>query len=323
MYIKIFKLLALVISVFILHIDCFAEVIEIKIKEFTEINSDKIILGDIAVFSNTEAELSKKLNFIVIGNAPLPGDIREISNDNINIRLKQNGIATSDIKVIFPNSCKIKRGSIKVDRKRIELATVNYIHRTVPWEKEKVILKNIRSNKDFILPNGNISFKFETSINEDFLGTTPITVYILIDDVIKQKTIVSVDIAAFEQVVFTKNPIRRYMRINEEDLYTKKMNLAELPNDSIMEIKDVVGMRAKRNIGPNALVRHAYIEIPPLVKKGDIVSIIAESDDLKITTLGIAKEKGSRGNKILVENVNSKKEIYVYIVDSRTVRVQF
>ena len=63
--------------------------------------------------------------------------------------------------------------------------------------------------------------------------------------------------------------------------------------------------------------------MPPLVKRGDVVSIIAESKDLKVTTLGVAKEKGSLGGRILVENLTSKKEVYAYVIDSNKVRVEF
>ena len=304
-------------------IDVHGEVVFLKMHEKSEINSDKIILNDITDIYGADSEFIKRLGSIIIGNSPLPGETRNIDLGYVEMRLKQNGFDPSKIKIEMQQSCEVKRGFVKIDRKKIEKSVVDYIYRSVPWEKEQIVIKQIRSSRDFILPKGNISFKFETSGNNDFIGKTPITVFIIVDDIPIQKTIVTADIGVFSNVVLTKNPIRRYMRIKVDDLYTKRMDLADLPSGYILNYDDVIGMRATRNINPNVILRNEYLEIPPLIKKGDIVSIIAESNDLRITTIGIAKEKGKRGSRIIVENISSKKEIYAYIVDESTVKVEF
>jgi flagella basal body P-ring formation protein FlgA len=71
------------------------------------------------------------------------------------------------------------------------------------------------------------------------------------------------------------------------------------------------------------VLRTDLIELPPLVRRGNVVVIIAESDVLKVTALGEVKEKGRRGETIRVVNLSSKKEIYARVVDSNTVKVDF
>jgi flagella basal body P-ring formation protein FlgA len=59
-----------------------------------------------------------------------------------------------------------------------------------------------------------------------------------------------------------------------------------------------------------------------LLKRGDVVVIIAETAGLKITTLGQAKKKGRLGDRIPVVNFDSRKVLYARVLDSNTVKVE-
>ena len=87
--------------------------------------------------------------------------------------------------------------------------------------------------------------------------------------------------------------------------------------------EEVLGKRTKRAIKANEVLRTNHIELPPMVRRGDVVSIIAESDGLMITTLGEVRKKGCRGERIRVVNLDSKKGIYGRVLDSNTVKVDF
>jgi flagella basal body P-ring formation protein FlgA len=85
----------------------------------------------------------------------------------------------------------------------------------------------------------------------------------------------------------------------------------------------VIGKRTKRAIDPNLPLKLNFLEVPPLVRRGDLVTIVAESDTLKITTQGIVSENGCKGEMVRVINTNSRKDVYARVVDSRTVAVDF
>ena len=65
------------------------------------------------------------------------------------------------------------------------------------------------------------------------------------------------------------------------------------------------------------------MEFPPLVKRGDVVMIVAETNGLKITALGQVKKKGARGDRIPVVNFESQKVLYARVMDANTVKVDF
>jgi flagella basal body P-ring formation protein FlgA len=124
-------------------------------------------------------------------------------------------------------------------------------------------------------------------------------------------------------VVVSKKPLRKHKPLDEDDIELRKMDLADLPSNVITDPQAVLGKRTRRAIGSKTILRTDLIELPPIVKRGDIVVIVAESNGIRITALGKAKSKGRLGERIPVENFDSKKVLYARVVDSRTVEIEF
>ena len=59
------------------------------------------------------------------------------------------------------------------------------------------------------------------------------------------------------------------------------------------------------------------------IEKGDRVKIVARSEKLSVTTMGIAKADGARGDQIRVENAVSEKTVVGRVVAEGVVEVLF
>jgi flagella basal body P-ring formation protein FlgA len=124
-------------------------------------------------------------------------------------------------------------------------------------------------------------------------------------------------------VVVTRKPLGRHKPITEDDIELQTMDLSDLPAGVVDDPATVLGKRTRRAIGAQIPLRADLIEFPPLVKRGDMVMIVAESNGLKITTLGQVKKRGRLGERIPVINMDSKKILYARVIDSNTVKVDF
>jgi flagella basal body P-ring formation protein FlgA len=65
------------------------------------------------------------------------------------------------------------------------------------------------------------------------------------------------------------------------------------------------------------------IENAPVVKRGDIITLVARSQYLFAMTKGEVQEKGGLGEWIKVKNISSQRIIYGRVQDSNTVIVEF
>ena len=295
----------------------------IRVLKNVEIEDDKIMLGKIAVIKGEDSEFIQKLRAIVVGKSPLPGKSRQIDEHYIKIRLKQSGVDLSRIILAVPEKNEISRGVIEISRERIEKMALDFIYKKIPYERNRARVKKIQASRNVILPKGKITYKVVPPPNMDFFGLIPLSVVFNENGLFQKKVSVTVDIEVLTEVVVTKRPFGRYKMITEDDICLEKREMSNLPPNIITNSEDVLGKRAKRAIDAKTVLRTDLIEFPPLVRGGDIVSIIAESDGLKITALGEVKGKGYMGERIRVVNLDSKKGIYARVFDSNTVVVNF
>ncbi len=325
---KFFFVLILCLSLFFFILEISANLsaagmTSIRVLKKAEIEDDKMLLGKIAMIKGEDSELVQKLRAIVVGSAPLPGKSRRIDEHYIKIRLKQNGVDLSRIILEVPEKNEISRGFIEISRERIEKIAMDFIYKKIPYERNRARVKEIRINRSVVLPKGSVTCKVVSPPNMDFFGLIPLSISFNVNGRFQKKVSVTVDIEVLTEVVVTKRPIGRYKMITEDDICLQKRDMSNLSSNIITNSEDVLGKRAKRTINAKTVLRADLVEFPFLVRRGDIVSIIAESDSLRITALGEVKEKGRKGQRIRVVNLDSKKGIYARVLDSNTVVVDF
>ncbi|MDY6971871.1 MAG: flagellar basal body P-ring formation chaperone FlgA [Thermodesulfobacteriota bacterium] len=322
-----FSILAfsLSVTVFALGISgyvCAADTTVIKIFEKTDIENDRILLGKIAKITGKDRGLIQRLESIVIGRSPLPGKSRLIDEDYIKIRLRQGDIDLSQITMEVPKKIEVFRTFIEIPKDNIERIVSDFVYDKTR-KRKRVTVNNVRVDNEVILPRGEVTYEVIPPRNTDVLGTIPLQVCFRVNGRPEKKIWVTANIEITTEVVVTKRPLGRFSLITGDDIHLQKRDLADLPANVISDCEEVLGKRAKRKIDANAILRTDLVELPPLIKRGDVVLIVAESDGLRITALGKAKGKGHRGERIRVVNFDSNKGIYARVLDSNTVKVDF
>ena len=124
-------------------------------------------------------------------------------------------------------------------------------------------------------------------------------------------------------VVYAARPIERGQTISENDIYLEEKDVSSVPQRVVYDPKEVIGKKAKRNIPASMMLRNNLVEYPSAVKKGDLVTILAQSGALRISTKGEAVEDGILGEAIKVRNLRSKKIVGGTVVERGVVKVDF
>ena len=299
------------------------ELTAIKILDAVEIDGRKIHLGDIAQIDSHDLQLIHKLKDVEIGTAPLPGRSRVIEAEFIQLRLKQNDFDVSTLNVHGSQTIKITRSHVEINEDEIRDIVSNFIYNQALRGKKSARITALRVPKGIILSKGHITYRVSPPKHTDYLGKVPLSVEFSVDGKRQKKVWATVTIEMMVEVVVSKKPLRKHKPLDENDIELRKMDLADLPSNVITDPQAVLGKRTRRAIGSKTILRTDLIELPPIVKRGDIVVIVAESNGFRITALGKAKSKGRLGERIPVENFDSKKILYGRVVDSRTVEIEF
>lgn len=286
------------------------------------VQSEQITLGDVVRIEGDDREMIERLKAIELGKSPLPGRMKEISAYQIEMKIRHGGIDREELIVDLPERIEVTRGALEIAPQRIERIVKDFILSKMRWDPKAVSIR-FSPMEGIILPEGTVTHAVTPRKREDYLGSTNLSVDFLVDGKSWKKVWVTAEIEVSEEVVVSSRSLQRFEIIGKEDLRLESMNLAELPPGFIADPEEAVGKRTKRVVAEGTPLRTAFLEMPPLVKRGDLVTIIAESEVLKITTQGVVTESGCRGDMVRVINASSRKELYARVLDSRTVAVDF
>ena len=243
----------------------------------------------------------------MIAKAPLPGRYRIIDAGYVQLRLKQNGFDITAFDLQGSQHVKVTRSHIDIDKAEIEKIVSDYLYHDALKGNPAAKFKSLRVPDGIVLSKGHITYQVVPPGNTNFLGKIPLFIQFYVDGKIRKKVWATATIEMLVDVVVAKNPLRKHKPISEDDIELQQMDLAKLPSNVITDPQALIGKRTRMAIGSKTVLRTDLIELPPLINRGDVVVIIAESRGLRVTALGKAKRRGRLGERIPVENFDSKK----------------
>lgn len=300
-----------------------SDLTRVHVLEKVQIDDEKILLSDIAKIEGGDPLLIQKLSGLEIGRAPLPGNSRNLDQGTIKTRLKQNGIDLAELTLHIPPSIEVSRSFIEVGPEKIKGLVSDYISKNLLSANSNASIKSIQVSDSLRLPGGRITFRVTAPPNRDMVGQVPFAVNFDVNGKLYKRVWATATIEVLAEVVITKKPLGRHKPITEDDITVVRMDLAKVPSDVITDPEAVLGKRTSRAIGSKTVLRTSLVEFPPLVRRGDVVVIVAETRGLKVTALGQVKKKGALGDLIPVMNFESKKVLHARVLDSNTVKIDF
>ena len=102
-----------------------------------------------------------------------------------------------------------------------------------------------------------------------------------------------------------------------------RMNLAEVGGNFLTNPRDAVGLRTRVAVGPGQALDLRRLEQAPLIRPGDVVTMIFNAEGLKVSAKGKAEQTGYAGGRIRLSNLSTKREVWGKVLDSGTVVVEF
>jgi flagella basal body P-ring formation protein FlgA len=286
------------------------------------VSSDMIVLGEISEIEGEDAVLMEQLKSITLGKAPSPGEVRSISAEYLASKVRQNDIDPATVALHLPEKIEVARKTVIISHREVEDIVRSFILKKMTWDPHLTSV-TISPVEDISLTAGKITYEVTPRRNENYLGSITLGLVFMVNGKAEKKIWVSAEIDASQKAVVCNRTLPRNHLISPDDIRLDTLSLKEFPGDVITDPLEAIGKRTKRTIDVNSPLRVNSLEVMPLVKRGDLVTIVAESDAVKITTQGVAIENGGKGEMVKVINTGSQKEVYGTVRDTRTVVVDF
>jgi flagella basal body P-ring formation protein FlgA len=216
----------------------------------------------------------------------------------------------------------ISRACLRISAQKLEQIGREYIESHMPWGQGQAKIINVLAD-DVVVPETNISFKISAQPNEDFLGDVSLLITISDNGKTLKQTWWRGEVVVPTEIVVADRFLKRGHILSENDVTTRPGSLDDSAGNAAMNVASVIGKKIKKDIRPGQAIKTDYLNDSPAVRKGDVVTVVAESKLLRVTAQGLARENGCPGDSIRVMNLASKKEIIGQVEGPALIKVAY
>ncbi|MGA2151557.1 MAG: flagellar basal body P-ring formation chaperone FlgA [Geobacteraceae bacterium] len=206
---------------------------------------------------------------------------------------------------------------------RVRQIVTDYLQQKTRLSGGAIQLKRLGFSGEVVLPAGNVSYEVVSPQEWEGWGRGAMALIVRVDDRVIRNIPLNVEVVALADVVVATRALERGMMVEKGDVTLQKLDMATVPAKACRNLDEAIGKRVRVGTRANTTLRSDYLERLPVVKSGQLVTIVAENERFRITATGRARGNGAEGETVLVQNLNAQKEIPAVVVDSKTVRVEF
>lgn len=217
----------------------------------------------------------------------------------------------------------VSEKSITVKEAEIKEIISDYILKCTENMGMDVKVSRILFKGDLKITAGDVRYEVIAPRQWEGWGRANLALIIRVNERVEKNLSIPVEVEALTDMVVSDRPLERGEVIGPSDVVLQKRDISTTPGKICRSLSEVVGKRVRVAMRGNSPMRSDYLERVPLVKSGQMVTIIAENDMVRITAVGKARNTGAEGDLIMVQNMSSQKDVPARVIDANSVRVDF
>ena len=152
-------------------------------------------------------------------------------------------------------------------------------------------------------------------------GPSVVRVGIDLDGKTLRKMSVTADVRIHMPVLVAAYALKRGEHVESIFFEMVESDVTKLRGAYYTDQSQLEDMRLGRSLGAGAVLTDQHIERIPIVKRGELIRIVARGGLVEVTIDGTAMQDGGKGDLIRVKNVDSGKVVRGHVVDSGLIEV--
>lgn len=205
------------------------------------------------------------------------------------------------------------------DRVREALRTA--ISSRVPGDPARIVVSELTLPREFALPEG-ARLRVLLPGRDRMLGRMSFQL-VVVGPQRREAVWASARVEVLADVVVAGRNLGRGEVLAADDLTTGRMPVSRLPAGSVTRADPLVGQRLARRVPVGRPVTERMVEVPPVVRRGDRLTLVVRRPGLTVTAMGEAREDGAPNGVIAVTNLSSRRTVQARVVDAHTAMVEY
>lgn len=288
--------------------------LEVRLKEEVHVSGEVLTLGDVAELSYPDPQWESALRKLSLGVLPPPGGERTITPQEIYTRVVERRVPGLDY-IYFSGAplVRVRVEGVLLSRETVEEKIRAALHERFPQAKRI----DVTLAGEGRVPFSTSAFSVVLPGTLKPWGTQVAT---LVDASGARKE-VRFTLAVYRPVVRAARNLSPGETLREGDVAVQVEPLSPENEKALESLEAVLGKSLRRAVRGGEVITPSFLAKDVLIKRGDLVTLVAEYKGIVVTTTGKARGEGTLGDRIVVENLSSRKRMEGIIVDERTVRV--
>lgn len=294
--------------------------IHIRVNETAVVKGPDVLLGEIASI-DAPAFLKNGLAAIEIAPSPKPGRMKQVQGKRISNLIEGHALTDETMRIDVPQRIFIKRKSQELETEQLKALVDRYLSEDLELSEYRITEFRIRGLETY--PAGDLEVVMDRPKGIGNKGKFSFHTDILVDGVKIDRVNLKGRVAVYKSVLCAVRNLSRGEVVGPSDTALKTVDIFELSGDYLESMDSVDRMALTANIGKGEHLRKSVFKKAPLVRKGDVVKLVARRNRLSIVTLGMCREDGYENQPVMVENMKSGKLVRGFAKNEATVEVMF
>jgi len=288
----------------------------ITVERAATVPGKTVRLADVALLEGEARSLAD----LELGPAPEPGSTRRIDGTSILHHLRAAGLDESTTRYEIPASVRIDRAFQEVAADEIRTVLERRLAEQLGANDG---LRSVELSGPVRIPLGGYELRVASN---GFVGRGEhrrCDLEVLQEGATVATVPVRVEIVSYGKVVVARRALARGTRVGADDVAIEDRELDGSAAEYYADLSEVVGKEVRAAVAASSPIPVPALSKPIVVKRGDIVNVVAETSALRLSVVGEALESGALGAQIRVRNRQSKQELSAQVVAGDTVVVRY
>lgn len=293
--------------------------VELPLVASAQVVGQQVLLSDLLAPRDAErlAQISGPLRLL---RAPEPGATRKVNRQTL-ARLVERQVPTAQLHLGGAESVTITRKGVWIEPVEIEAALQAYLDRaSAKLPGVRLSFTRLRLPARFQVASGQIKHQVIPA-RPEVIGSRRLTLITRVNDQVVENQSIPVEISARAEVLVATADLRRGDRLDESTLMLQSRDISRL-DEPFFRFTSIEGKFLKQSVRNGQPLLRRQVDFPPLVKRGDRVTIQLKKGEMQLTAHGEARENGELGETIRVRNTGSLREIRGQVAAAGLIKVE-
>jgi len=313
--IRLLRFQALLALAFLLLSSTFLSNPILELKDRVLLNNNTTIFA-VDIVKNLDFKIPETLYRLVVAYIPINVSYMELDAQVVANLIKQNLKGYE----VIPSSEKIRIYRQKKDE-RMQLMSLNNIIKDFETSMREKYGEDVSIEWLTLDSTPSNDLRFIYSYSEVGNGYFNIFLKEISNGKVTAIKNLRAQLKLLRTIVVAKRKINYGEIIQEGDVELKKYNIFGKNMEFLENTEEVIGKRSKRNFNPGDPIIETYLEVPPYVVKGQVVSAYVSINGIVVTTFVRLMEDGNIGEVVSARNVDTGKLIYGVIEEGPRLRI--